>query len=214
MAEPGHFDDVYSGDYWTEYNVSVGEPDIHDRIDEFLGISKERIERLQRFHQGGKLLDVGCSMGFLVKAAADAGFVATGIDLSDETLSEGREKFGVELQRALLEELPRDRKYDAITCYNTIEHVVDPEGLLRDMAVRLAPRGVVVIGTHDIESESHLRERRLWKHIMPTEHLYYFRRDDLISLGRRVGLNAFHSDKPIDNSIVVYYRLADSAGQP
>jgi hypothetical protein len=71
-----------------------------------------------------------------------------------------------------------------------------------------------VIGTHDIESESHLRERRLWKHIMPTEHLYYFRRDDLISLGRRVGLNAFHSDKPIDNSIVVYYRLADSAGQP
>ena len=207
MAEPGHFDDVYGGEYWTKYNVEVGEPDIHDRIDEFLEISAERIERLQRFREAGSLLDVGCSMGFLVKKAVEAGFRATGIDLSEETLSEGRSKFGVNLNRAYLEDLPIDTKYDAITCYNTIEHANDPEGLLRGMAERLTPGGIVTIGTHDIDSESHKRERRLWKHIMPSEHLFYFRNGDLIALGERVGLAAFHSDKPIDNSIVVYYRL-------
>jgi SAM-dependent methyltransferase len=206
MAPPGHFDDIYSGEYWTSYNVEVGEPDIHDRVDEFLEISKERIERLTRFQQGGKLLDVGCSMGFLVKAASDIGFDAIGIDLSEQTLAEGREKFEVDLMRSTLNDLPTDQKYDVITCYNTIEHLRDPEGLLKDMVNRLSPLGIVVIGTHDIESGSHQRERRLWKHIMPTEHLYYFRRDDLVSLGERIGLSAIHADKPIDNSIVVYYK--------
>lgn len=205
MAPPGHFDHVYGGEYWTTYNVEVGEPDIHDRIDEFLEISHERIERLSRFAQTGKLLDVGCSMGFLVKAATDAGFEASGVDLSEETLEEGRQMFDVDLKCSTLEELPLDQKYDVIMCYNTIEHLTDPEGLLREMKKRLSSNGVVVIGTHDIESESHKRERRLWKHIMPTEHLFYFRRIDLESLGSRVGLESFHSDKPIDNSIVVYY---------
>ena len=206
MAPPGHFDDIYGGEYWTTYNVAVGEPDIHDRIDEFLEISVERIDRLKRFHSGGKLLDVGCSMGFLVKAASDAGFTATGIDLSEQTLAEGRELFNADLRQAVLDDLSLDDKYDAITCYNTIEHLTDPEALLREMASRLSPDGIIVIGTHDIESQSHLRERRLWKHIMPSEHLFYFRREDLVALGNRVGLSAIHADKPIDNSIVVYYR--------
>lgn len=206
MARPGHFDDIYSGDYWTKYNVSVGEPDIHDRIEEFLAVSTERIERLGRFNTGGKLLDVGCSMGFLVKAASDAGFIATGIDLSEQILAEGRDMFGVDLNNASLDDLPEEKEYDVITCYNTIEHLTDPEGLLSGIVSRLSPGGTVVIGTHDIESDSHKMERRRWKHIMPSEHLFYFTKDDLVTLGKRVGLSELHSDKPIDNSIVVYYR--------
>jgi 2-polyprenyl-3-methyl-5-hydroxy-6-metoxy-1,4-benzoquinol methylase len=206
MAPPGHFDDIYGGEYWTTYNVEVGEPDIHDRIDEFLEISDERIELLKQFRPDGKLLDVGCSMGFLVKAASDAGFDATGIDLSENTLEEGRARFGVSLLRSTIGELALDQKFDVITCYNTIEHLTDPEGLLKEMVDRLSPTGVIVVGTHDIESKTHKRERRLWKHIMPSEHLYYFRRDDLITLGNRVGLSTIHTDKPIDNSIVVYYK--------
>ena len=210
MPPPGFFDDVYEGAYWTEYNLSVGEPDIHDRIAEFLTVSNERVELLQRFKATGRLLDVGCSMGFLVKAASDAGFEARGIDLSDETLFEGIDRFGVDLSKAHVRDLPRDRRYDAITCYNTIEHVVGAQEFLAEMAARLAPNGILVVGTHDIECETHRREKRLWKHIMPTEHVYYFRKRDLIEIGRRVGLRVIHSDKPIDNLIVVYYVAGNS----
>ncbi len=210
MAEEGHFDEIYGGEYWTTYNVSVGEPDIHDRIDEFLEISAERIERLERFRLDGKLLDVGCSMGFLVKAASDSGFEAIGIDLSEQTLAEGRELFDVDLRQAVVGDLPSALQFDAITCYNTIEHLTDPESLMREMVSHLSPDGIIVIGTHDIESKSHLLERRLWKHIMPSEHLFYFRREDLFALGERVGLTVVHADKPIDNSIVVYYKHAES----
>ena len=209
MPPPGFFDDVYEGAYWTKYNVSVGEPDIHDRIDEFLAVSKERLERLRPFKTAGRLLDVGCSMGFLVKAAADAGFEARGIDLSEDTLSEGRDRFGVDLSKAHVRYLPRDEPYDVITCYNTIEHVVEAREFFAEMAARLAPNGILVVGTHGIECETHRREKRLWKHIMPTEHVYYFRKRDLVEIGPRVGLRMIHSDKPIDNLVVVYYTVGN-----
>ena len=206
MPQPEFFNDVYEGDYWTNYSVSVGEPHIRDRIDEFLEVSAERVMRLQRFKSSGCLLDIGCSMGFLVKAAEDAGFQARGIDLSPETLEEGRRKFKVDIRDTRISDLPLNELYDAITCYNTIEHIVESQEFLNEMSARLAPDGVLALGTHDVESESHRREKRMWKHIMPTEHLYYFRRDDLFAMGARSNLDAFHADKPIDNSIVVYYR--------
>ena len=207
MPADGHFRDVYESDYWTTYNVSVGEPDIHNRIDEFLTISDERVGFLKRFKSRGRFLDVGCSMGFLVKAAQDAGFEAVGLDLSEEILAEGRVRFGVDLRCGTLEDYPLER-FDAIATYNTIEHLVAPDRMMAEMARRLAPEGVIVVGTHDIECETHRREGQAWKHIMPTEHLYYFRRQDLVDLGARHGLRAIWSVKPIDNSIVVYFQHA------
>jgi len=205
MPEDGHFQDVYAGDYWESYQVSVGEKDIHERLNEFMEISRERIGFLSKFKSKGKFLDVGCSMGFLVKAAKDAGFDAYGIDLSEKTLEEGRKRYNVKLIRSTLESYPPE-KFDAITCYNTIEHVVRPDRLLIEMRKRLAADGVIAIGTHDFECSNHRKEGKAWKHIMPTEHLYYFRLRDLIVLGEQCGLEVVWHNKPIDNLIVVYYK--------
>lgn len=205
MPPPGFMDEVYEGDYWTSYQVSVGERDIHERLDEFMEISHERIGFLKRFKQAGRFLDVGCAMGFLVRAAADAGFEAVGIDLSEETLQEGRERFGVDLRKAAVEDFP-ERDFDAVATYNVIEHLAEPLQMMQEMTRRLAPDGILVVATHDVECETHRREGRAWKHIMPAEHLYYFRRQDLVELGARCGLEVVWSNKPIDNSIVVYFQ--------
>ncbi len=205
MPEDGHFQDIYAGDYWNSYQVSVGERDIHDRLDEFMEISRERIEYLSRFKTSGRFLDVGCSMGFLVKAAQDAGFDACGLDLSETTLAEGRRRYGVKLYRGPIEDSDLG-SFDVIASYNTIEHVVRPDRFLVEMRKRLAPEGIVVIGTHDVDCQTHRREGRLWKHVMPAEHLYMFRREDLETLGRKSGLEPVWHNKPVDNLIVLYFR--------
>jgi len=203
-TEKNLIENIYS-DYWEDYQVSVGEKDIHERLDEFLEISRERVEFLAKFKKGGRLLDVGCSMGFLVKAAQDAGFEAHGLDLSEKTLEEGRRRYGVNLWNGVLEDYPFE-KFDAITCYNTIEHVVQPDRLMKEMYRRLAPGGVIVIGTHDFECATHKEQGRAWKHIMPSEHLYYFRLKDLERLSSQCGLETLWHNKPIDNLIVTYHR--------
>ena len=74
-----HWADKYAGDYWRDYQTSIGERRIDERFEEFEMISAERIKYLEsfyrllppglRFKPTGRLLDVGCSMGFLVDAA-------------------------------------------------------------------------------------------------------------------------------------------------
>ena len=210
-----HWNDKYEGDYWREYQTSIGERRIDERFEEFEMISEERIKFLHsfyrllppplRFNPYGKFLDVGCSMGFLVKAAQDAGFTdARGIDPNQQDVDEGIERYGVNLEQGYIGDYEED-SFDIIMCFNTIEHVSRPDHLMEQMANRLKPNGALVVGTHDIECENYLGEGVNWKHIKPAEHLYYFSKDTLDLLGRKYGLRPFWHAKPIENSIVTYF---------
>ena len=210
-----HWNDKYEGDYWREYQTSIGERRIDERFEEFEMISEERIGYLQSFYQllppplrfnpNGKFLDVGCSMGFLVKAAEDAGFKdARGIDPNQQDVDEGIERYSVNLEQGYIGDY-EEASFDVIMCFNTIEHVSRPDHLMEQMANRLRPNGALVVGTHDIECENYLGEGVNWKHIKPAEHLYYFSKDTLDLLGRKYGLRPFWHAKPIENSIVTYF---------
>ena len=210
-----HWNDKYEGDYWREYQTSIGERRIDERFEEFEMISEERIKFLHsfyrllppplRFNPYGKFLDVGCSMGFLVKAAQDAGFTdARGIDPNQQDVDEGIERYGVNLEKGYIGDYEED-SFDVIMCFNTIEHVSRPDHLMEQMANRLKPNGALVVGTHDIECDNYLGEGVNWKHIKPAEHLYYFSKDTLDLLGRKYGLRPFWHAKPIENSIVTYF---------
>ena len=209
-----HWSDMYEGDYWREYQTSIGERRIDERFEEFEMISAERIHYLQqfykllppplRFNPNGRFLDVGCSMGFLVKAAKDAGFKAYGIDPNLQDVNEGKERYGVPLTQGYIEDY-NEQPFDVIMCFNTIEHVSRPDFLMEEMVNRLKPHGALIVGTHDIECENYIREGVEWKHIKPAEHLYYFSKDSLALLGAKFGVRAFWHAKPIENSIVTYF---------
>lgn len=209
-----HWADKYAADYWRDYQTSIGERRIDDRFEEFEMISAERLQYLERFYRllppglrfnpTGRFLDVGCSMGFLVNAAEDAGYIAYGIDPNQQDIDEGKERYGVFIEKQSIEDY-KERSFDVITCFNTIEHVARPELLVEEMVKRLSPKGCLVLGTHDIECANYINEGVNWKHIKPAEHLYYFSRDTLTALGIRYGLRAFWHSKPIENSIVTYF---------
>ena len=210
-----HWVDMYEGDYWREYQTSIGERRIDERFEEFEMISAERIHFLQsfyrllpparRFNPNGRFLDVGCSMGFLVKAAEDAGFKnAYGIDPNQQDVDEGKERYGVNLSQGYIENYG-ENSFDVIMCFNTVEHVSRPDYLMEEMVKRLKPNGALVVGTHDIECENYVNEGVEWKHIKPAEHLYYFSKDTLSLLGEKYGVRPFWHAKPIENSIVTYF---------
>ena len=200
--------EVYENDYWHEFQTKVKEKPITERIGEFNSISTERISYIKNIRSSGSLLDVGCSMGFLVKAASEQGFRAVGIDLNQKDIDYGVQNFKINLFKGFLHD--HQQKYDVITSYNVIEHVSDPKKMLKDMSLRLNDRGIVVIGTHDIECLSHEKEGVNWKHIVPNEHMYYFSRKTLANLANSVGLEEFYYYKPIDNGFVSFYRESPS----
>ncbi len=153
--------------------------------------SRRRVKRLTReYRLEGRWLDVGCSAGFVVKAAQEAGFEAHGVDIETDGIDYGRQELKLEhLHCGLLEEpgFP-DRHFQAISLYDVIEHVPDLNAFLRELERILAPTGVIDIGTPDIGHWRVPRDLATWNEFKPSEHLYYFDRGTLTRLLANNGL--------------------------
>lgn len=144
--------------------------------------ARRRVRRLVgEYALAGRWLDVGCSAGFVVRAAAEAGFEAHGVDIESAAIAYGREVLGLaNLREGLLhEQAYADGCFDAISCYDVIEHVPDLHGFVAELARILAPGGVLDLGTPDLGHWRVPRALERWNELKPSEHLYYFDRHTL-----------------------------------
>lgn len=103
---------------------------------------------------GRLVLDVGCGGGILSEAMARRGANVTGIDLSEAALEAGRrhaEEAGVALEyrwisvEQMAEEAPQ--RFDVVTCLEMLEHVPDPEAVVRACQRLVKPGGHLVLST-------------------------------------------------------------------
>ena len=157
--------------------------------------SRRRVQRLKReYHLNGRWLDVGCSAGFVVKAAEEAGFEAFGVDVETGGIEYGRQVLGLARLACgtLAEQGYPDRHFDAISVYDVIEHLPDLQLFTGELKRILAPGGVIDIGTPDIGHWRVPRDLATWKEFKPSEHLYYF---DRKTLGRLLNDNGLRVDK-------------------
>ncbi len=153
-----------------------------------------RVVRRRRVATGGHWLDVGCSAGFILAAASEAGFAVTGTDVEPAALAFARERFGLDdLHEGVLEALALPAaSFDVITLFDVIEHVRDPGALLTEIRRLLRPDGLVEIRTPDVAHWRVPRRLTQWPEIKPSEHLYYFSRATLGRLLHAHGLAVRH----------------------
>ena len=157
--------------------------------------ARRRVARLVReYGLRGRWLDVGCSAGFVVRAAADAGFEAHGVDIESAAIAYGRETLNLtHLREGLLHEQDYPSGgFDAISAYDVIEHVPDLHAFVAELARILAPGCVLDLGTPDIGHWRVPRQLDRWNEFKPSEHLYYF---DRATLGRLLDQHGLAIDR-------------------
>jgi 2-polyprenyl-3-methyl-5-hydroxy-6-metoxy-1,4-benzoquinol methylase len=150
------------------------------------------VNRIVRRHGPvGRWLDVGCSAGFVVAAAEEAGFDAFGVELEPAAVEYGRRELGLTnlaIGTFEAQAYPRDY-FDVISMYDVIEHVPDLNGTVAELARVLKPTGVIEIRTPDVGHWSTPTDLSTWKEIKPSEHLYYF---NLATLSRLFAQHGLH----------------------
>lgn len=95
---------------------------------------------------GARVLEVGCSSGFMLWPLAAEGFECTGIEPSG-VFSEFVRHRGLSVYPSFeaLTEAEPDRLFDVIQHFFVLEHIADPLAFLRAQAARLRPGGKVVV---------------------------------------------------------------------
>lgn len=134
---------------------------------------KELIVSFEEYRKSNRILDVGCGGGHLLKVARDGAWCAYGTDLAagaiDQVAGLGINGFCGELNAAAY----ATQFFDVIYCSEVIEHVLDPLGLLTEIARILRSGGLLYLTTPNYDSLSRRLLGYKWRNIA-IEHINYF----------------------------------------
>jgi 2-polyprenyl-6-hydroxyphenyl methylase/3-demethylubiquinone-9 3-methyltransferase len=111
--------------------------------------------------QNKTVLDMGCGGGILTEALAKAGAVATGVDLEPGAIQVATKhakenQLNIEYLNCAIEALDLSRQFDIITCLEMLEHVPDPESLLKRLCLHLKPGGTLFLSTINRTAKAYL----------------------------------------------------------
>jgi SAM-dependent methyltransferase len=173
---------AYEEDYYTKvYADYESDRDIHSRNH---GPVLDKIEGLV---PRGSLLEIGSAFGFFLDVARKRGWDVHGYEVSQYASEVAREKYGARVTHADFVEATVCGVYDCACAFDTIEHVTDPDGMVRKIASALRIGGCLVITTGDMGSLVGRIFGRHWRLMCPPLHLYYYDARSLAFLLRKHG---------------------------
>jgi SAM-dependent methyltransferase len=179
-----------------------------DYLDEEAGqrlTARVALDRIERWVPRGRLLDLGCWVGFLLAEARERGWETVGVEPSAFASAYARDELGLDVRREDLfaARLP-EGSFDAVVLGDVIEHLVDPGAALDRVAALLAPGGVVYLALPDAGSALARRMGARWWSVIPT-HVQYFTRASLTTLLRRHGFEPLHVRTDPKTFTIRYY---------
>lgn len=148
-----------------------------------------RLRRVELIKAPGRLLDIGCSLGYFVEAANARGWKASGVEISSYAAEQAR-KIGLDVKTGVLEDARYpDGAFDCVTMWDVLEHVPDPTKHMLEVRRVLTKDGLVVIGTPNLGHLLFKIKRERWRHLKPREHIFYFQRSSIARLLRKTGFD-------------------------
>ena len=146
-----------------------------------------RLTRIEALHPPGRLLELGCSFGAFLTAAAGRGWSVKGVDLSPYAAAQCR-LAGLDVILGTLEGAELEAgSVDVVYLSETVEHLPQPRATISAAARILAPGGLIVIGTGNHASLARVLRGARWGYYMPG-HLQYFSAKSLSRLLAEEGL--------------------------
>jgi len=152
----------FSYDRWREYfkrfekeTEEVNRILIDSRLEEsYLNEDRRRfsfyLDLLQRHKPSGAVLDIGCLTGSFLKLARERGYAPHGIEHRGYAIESARKRFGLEIKQGFFEELAAPmiadpQRFDIITLWETLEHMLYPDAVIKNARQLLASGGVIAI---------------------------------------------------------------------
>ncbi len=199
---------IYGPDY---FSASAGELQGEGYLDylaeepEHRRNAQRRLRLLRKYHEPGRLLDVGCAAGFFLDEARQDGWTTWGIDVSDTMARSARETLRLSVQTApFLDAEFAGEPFDAVTMWDYIEHVLDPRAEFRRAAEVLRPSGVLALSTGDAGSPVARIWGKRWHLLTPRHHNYFFTREHLTRYLEEQGFQLLTTKKPSSTYSVAY----------
>lgn len=205
------FSETQLQQYYDAFHLDEMEGGLYDDVEDRMRADFPAKVDMVLAHQplaSPRLLDVGCGKGFFVKAAADGGIRAEGIDISHSGVEYAVNTLGVKATAGPLEiQNPSEWReaFDIVTMWATIEHLLDPLPVLQAIHNDLKPGGIVLCdtGLGNVFWEKLLPGHSQWYDA--PQHMFVFSEKGLVALLEKAGFRIIHVDTNFERSLLRRY---------
>ena len=176
---------------------------------------RELLLTIKPFLNGPHLLDVGAGSGILVNEANKLGLSAEGVEPSLWLVAEAKKK-NIELIPGTLSDVNKMLTYDVLTFVDVLEHIAEPQLILKDAYRKLKSNGHLVVVVPDVHSIAARILGSKWWHFR-IAHVGYFDRNNLKILLERSGFEIVYLTRPswyfplsyLIERVLTYFPLAN-----
>ncbi len=165
----------YDRDYFiSEYQGQYGKTYIED-FDNIYRMSVNRLDEIFKVLKSGRtgcsVLDIGSAAGFFLKAAKDKGITKLkGIEISAFASDYCRKTFSIDVIESPFESAEIDEKFDIITSWFFIEHLMEPLQAMERIYQMLNDRGIFAMAVPSYFGPMFYLNREEWIKSHPKDH--------------------------------------------
>ncbi len=143
---------------------------------------------IAQYKKKGKLLDIGCAMGFFMELMSEKGFDVYGFDPSDFAVSRAPKFLNSHIQVGTITSVTYPKEsFDVITMLDVFEHLEDPVGNLKKVYSWLKKDGILLVATGDTNSVAAKILREHWTFFTPPQHIHCFNKVGIRTVLSRSG---------------------------
>ena len=212
--------DFYGKQYWLSHQANdLGHPDIYSRAR--YDLTERNLHWLNTLLKyalpTAKVLDLGCSHGSFVALMAQAGYDATGVEMSPWVVDYGRKTFEVPIHVGPIEKLDiPEQSLDAIVLMDVLEHLPDPVTTMSYCLRLLKSDGFLLIQTPEFKSNMRYeflvsQKSPFLNMLQADEHLYLFSQQSVIQLLQKLGASHVYFEPAIFSNYDMFLVASQSS---
>ena len=143
-------------------------------------VREEFLIAARRIPSGARVLDVGCGHGNFRQCVPEADYTGLDPNFAEDAAIEG-----VRNETLTQHLVGRSASYDAVCCFQVLEHVRDPKVLFAEIVEATKPGGLIFIGVPHVPSAL----TRIPNFLInaPPHHLTWWSKTALVELARSAG---------------------------
>lgn len=213
--------DIYDEGYWKSQDPKVrGYADYASESKLYLKTFQKRMGLVQRWvGPNARVLDVGCAAGYFLRVMHELGHDVHGVELSEAIAKEAALALGADrvhigtLDDAVTAMNYAPQSFDLVTLWDVIEHVPDPQSVLRRIRELIKPGARLLLETQNVGSRWARVLGRRWHHYKHHEHLFHFTPDTIRRLLGDCGFRTLDISASYAGKYVSFAFLAERAGK-
>lgn len=184
---------LYDQEYCEEYFVEGGKPGTAE-FKKRIGLESSRIRFFRGLRKTGRVLDIGCGYGYFLAACREKGYEVHGIEFSGWALKHATEVLGIPVSVGNVSDIDLpENSFDVITMWHALEHVPEPDRVVRHVKRWLKKDGLFIVDVPNHEGTDAKMQWEDWVGWSLPYHYYHFTLGTLTELLKQCGLTVIKS---------------------